>query len=125
MAPISSALHPAPDVDGIPGEGLNLTPSRPAGARAKTSMTKRIGMSEAARQAKCAKPRVDHAWIADFAAINGPWARMTRKLIWINDSICALRGAVSNCGRDIYETWTHRLSRSLRLQFNLVNSARQ
>ncbi len=50
-------------------------------------MTKRIGMSEAARQAKCAKPRVDRAWIAGFVAINGPWAIMAGNLIWINDSI--------------------------------------
>ncbi len=50
-------------------------------------MTKRIRMSEAVQQAKCAKPRVNHAWIAGFVAINGHWAKMTGKLIWINDSI--------------------------------------
>ena len=66
------------------GPGLDC---RPASATAKTSMTKRIRMSEAVQQGKCAKPRVDHAWIAGFVAINGPWAKMTTKLIWINDSI--------------------------------------
>ncbi len=50
-------------------------------------MTKRIRMNEAVQQAKCAKPRVNHAWIAGFVAINGHWAKMTGKLIWINDSI--------------------------------------
>jgi hypothetical protein len=51
-------------------------------------MTKRIRMSEAVQQAKCAKPRVNHAWIAGFVAINdGHWAKTTGKLIWINDSI--------------------------------------
>ena len=50
-------------------------------------MTKRIGMSEAARQVTCAEPRVNHAWIAGFVAINGHWANVTAKLIWINDSI--------------------------------------
>ncbi len=50
-------------------------------------MTKRIRMSEAVQQAKCAKPRVNHAWIASFVAINGHWAEMTGRLIWINDSI--------------------------------------
>ncbi len=50
-------------------------------------MTKRIRMSEAVPQAKCAKPRVNHAWIAGFVAINGHWAKMTGKLIRINDSI--------------------------------------
>ncbi|MCH8997411.1 MAG: hypothetical protein IID48_03985 [Proteobacteria bacterium] len=44
-------------------------------------------MSEAVPQAKCAKPRVNHAWMAGFVAVNGPWARMTRKLIRINDWI--------------------------------------
>ena len=39
------------------------------------------------QQAKCAKPRVNRAWIAGFVAINGPWVKMTAKLIWINDSI--------------------------------------
>ncbi len=50
-------------------------------------MTKRIRMSEAVQQGKCAKPRVNHAWKAGFVAINVPWANMTAKLIWINDSI--------------------------------------
>ncbi len=50
-------------------------------------MTKRIRMSEAVQQAKCAKPRVNHAWTAGFVAINGHWAKMTAKLISINDSI--------------------------------------
>ncbi len=67
-----------------------------ASATAKASMTKRIGMSEAAQQAKCAMPRVDHAWITGFFARNGPWARMIRKLIWINDSIGEGVGAASN-----------------------------
>ena len=60
---------------------------RPASATAKTSMTKRIRMSEAVQQAKCAKPRVNHAWIAGFVAINRHWAKMAAKLISINDSI--------------------------------------
>jgi hypothetical protein len=38
-------------------------------------------------EAKCAKPRVNHAWTAGFVAINGHWAKMTAKLISINDSI--------------------------------------
>jgi hypothetical protein len=50
-------------------------------------MTKRIRTSEAVQRAKCAKPRVNHAWTAGFVATNGPWAKMTGKLIWINDSI--------------------------------------
>ena len=50
-------------------------------------MTKRIRMSEAVQQAKCATPRVNHAWITGFVAINGHWANVTAKLIWINDSI--------------------------------------
>ena len=60
---------------------------RPASAIAKTSMTKRIRMSEAVQQAKCAKPRVNHAWIAGFVAINGHWAKMAAILIWIIVSI--------------------------------------
>ena len=51
------------------GPGLDR---RPASATAKTSMTERIGKSEAVRQAKCAKPPVNHAWIAGFVAINCP-----------------------------------------------------
>ncbi len=58
-----------------------------ASTSAQASMTKRIRMSEAVQQAKCAKPRGNHAWIAGFVAINGHWAKMTGKLIWINDSI--------------------------------------
>jgi hypothetical protein len=50
-------------------------------------MTKRIRLSEAVQQAKCAKPRVNHTWIAGFAAISGPWAKMTGELISINDTI--------------------------------------
>ncbi len=50
-------------------------------------MTKRIRMSEAVQRAKCAKPRVNHAGIAGVVAINGHWAKMTGKLIRINDSI--------------------------------------
>ncbi len=57
-----------------------------ASASAQASMTKRIRMSEAIQQAKCVQPRVNHAWIAGFVAINGPWAKMTGKLIWANDS---------------------------------------
>ncbi len=58
----------------MPGERLSLT---------------RLGSRQVGRGAlgKCAKPRVDHASITGFVAINGPWTRMTRKLIWINDSI--------------------------------------
>ncbi len=58
-----------------------------ASTTAKTSMTKRIRMSEAVQQAKCATPRVNHAWITGFVAINGHWAKMTGKLICISDSI--------------------------------------
>ncbi len=61
-------------------------------------MTKRIGMSEVVQQAKCAKPRVNHAWIAGFVAINGHWTKMTGKLIWINDSIGELWVLVQNGG---------------------------
>lgn len=50
-------------------------------------MTKRIRMSEAVSQAKCAKPRANHAWIAGFVAVNGHRAKMTGKLIQIRDSI--------------------------------------
>ena len=50
-------------------------------------MTKRIRMSEVVQQAKCAKPRVNHAWMTGFVVTNAYWARMTRKLFWINDSI--------------------------------------
>jgi hypothetical protein len=50
-------------------------------------MTKRIRMSEAIQQARCVQPRVNHAWIAGFVAINGHWANMTANLIWIKDSI--------------------------------------
>jgi hypothetical protein len=46
-------------------------------------------MSETIQQAKCAKPRVDHGWIAGFVAINGRWAKMAAKLIWINDSMAS------------------------------------
>jgi hypothetical protein len=53
-------------------------------------MTKRIRMSEAVQQAKCAKPRVNHAWMAGFVAINGHWAKMAANLIWIIDSISEL-----------------------------------
>jgi class 3 adenylate cyclase len=63
---------------GITGDSL---PVEFASATAKASMTKRIRMSEAVQQAKCAKPRVNHAWIAGFVAINGHWAKMTGKLI--------------------------------------------
>jgi hypothetical protein len=58
-----------------------------ASATAKVSMTKRIRMSEAAQQAKCAKPRANHTWIAAFVATNGRWANLTTDLIRINDSI--------------------------------------
>ncbi len=50
-------------------------------------MTKRIRMSEAVPQAKCAKSWVNHAWIAGFVAVNGHRAKMIGKLIRINDSI--------------------------------------
>ncbi len=69
------------------GPGLDC---RPASATAKASMTKRIRMSEAVQQAKCAKPRVNHAWMAGFVAINGHWAKMAANLIWIIDSISEL-----------------------------------
>ncbi len=50
-------------------------------------MTKRIRMSEAVPQAKCAKSWVNHAWIAGFVAVNGHRAKMIANLIRIIDSI--------------------------------------
>ena len=50
-------------------------------------MTNQIRTSEANQQAKCAKPRAHHAWIAGFVAINGHWAKKTGRLIRIKDSI--------------------------------------
>ncbi len=72
-------------------------------------MTKRIRISEAVQQAKCAKPRVNHAWIAGFVAINGHWANMTARLIWINDTIGELPVLFQSEGRNQHE---HRNSRN-------------
>jgi adenylate cyclase len=53
---------------GIAGDSLLV---EFASASAQASMMKRKRMSEAVQEAKRAKPRVNHAWIAGFVAING------------------------------------------------------
>ena len=80
---------------GIAGDSLLV---EFASASAQASMTKRIRMSEAVQEAKRAKPRVNHAWIAGFVATNDHWANMTIKLISINASIGELRMLFQTAG---------------------------
>ena len=61
-------------------------------------MTNQIRTSEANQQAKCAKPRAHHAWIAGFVAVNGHRAKMTGKLIRINDSVAELVSLFQSAG---------------------------